>query len=335
MAKKDLLNSLTQKELLAMPLNQLKVDLKNSWIFPLINKLYKELEQKNIKLKPKIWVADDWFSPDGSAGFALPFYLLHPRLMRLEKKYIHEIEGHTKLWCMKLLRHETAHCLDNAYHLRKLKVRQQIFGLTSKKYPKSYLPIRGDKNFVHHLQGSYAQAHPDEDFAETFAVWLDPKSNWENKYASWPVINKLNYIDEIMQEVAYRKIKNRSVEKINEIKSLDHTLADYFFEKRNRLKINLQKNINSRLTKEFSANRRNSTQLNKLLTRNRQEIKKSLSLETKQQQYKIDLVLEDLISLSKKRNLQFRGKENRAKERIKKLIRQNIDKSGNTARIIM
>ena len=47
------------------------------------------------------------------------------------------------------------------------------------------------------MAGWYAQKHPDEDFAETFAVWLTPRSNWRKKYKGWGAMKKLQYMDRI------------------------------------------------------------------------------------------------------------------------------------------
>ena len=51
------------------------------------------------------------------------------------------------------------------------------------------------------LANWYAQSHPIEDFAETFAVWLRPGSRWRSRYADWPALRKLEYVDALMQEV--------------------------------------------------------------------------------------------------------------------------------------
>ena len=56
----------------------------------------------------------------------------------------------------------------------------------------------------HSLEGWYAQSHPVEDFAETFAVWLAPRSNWRAQYENWPALRKVEYIDRTM-----RRLKNR------------------------------------------------------------------------------------------------------------------------------
>ncbi|MCK7497714.1 MAG: putative zinc-binding metallopeptidase [Comamonadaceae bacterium] len=56
------------------------------------------------------------------------------------------------------------------------------FGRASRHYPESYLPRPGSRNYVVHLDHWYAQSHPAEDWAETFAVWLDPRSRWRERY---------------------------------------------------------------------------------------------------------------------------------------------------------
>ena len=76
---------------------------------------------------------------------------------------------------------------------------------SSKRYPRYYRPNPASRNFVQHLRLWYAQSHPDEDFAETFAVWLTPRSNWRKRYAGWPALKKLEYVDELMAEIAGKR----------------------------------------------------------------------------------------------------------------------------------
>ena len=77
-----------------------------------------------------------------------------------------------------------------------------LFGRSSTRYPSYYRPDPASRSFVQHLRLWYAQSHPDEDFAETFAVWLTPRSNWRKRYAGWPALKKLQYVDELMAEIA-------------------------------------------------------------------------------------------------------------------------------------
>ena len=111
-----------------------------------------------------------------------------------------EVEGGTAEWCMRILRHETGHAIENAFQLRRLRQRQKLFGKSSKPYPEWYTPKPYSKSYVVHLDMWYAQSHPDEDFAETFAVWLDPDSNWKERYVGWPAFRKLRCVDELIKK---------------------------------------------------------------------------------------------------------------------------------------
>jgi len=134
-----------------------------------IAQLHGELAARGLAFRPHFWLSDEWFTPDGVPGIAIPFYLAHPRLAKLELRQMLEVEGGAPDWCLKILRHETGHALENAYHLRRRRRRRELFGSTTEPYPEFYAPRPYSKSFVIHLDMWYAQAHPDEDFAETFA----------------------------------------------------------------------------------------------------------------------------------------------------------------------
>ena len=132
-----------------------------------------ELDARGLA-RPHYWLSDEWFTPDGVPGVAIPFYLAHPRLARLELAQMLEVEGGDEETCLRILRHEAGHAIDNAYQLRRRPTRRRLFGTPDTPYPEYYTPKPYSKSFVQHLDHWYAQSHPDEDFAETFAVWLDP-----------------------------------------------------------------------------------------------------------------------------------------------------------------
>ena len=129
-----------------------------------IDKLYKELESREIPFRPHCWLSDEWFSPDGVPGIAIPFYLAHPRLARLERRQVLEVEGGTEEWCMRILRHEAGHALDTAFGLHRRRMWRETFGKYSEPYPDYYSPRPYSKSFVVHLDSWYAQSHPAEDF---------------------------------------------------------------------------------------------------------------------------------------------------------------------------
>ena len=148
--------------------------------------LHAEADARNLAFKPHYWLSDEWFTPDGVGGIAIPFYLAHPRLEQLEERQMLEVEGGTHDWCVKILRHEYGHAIDNAYNLQRRRKRLRLFGPSTAEYPEYYTPKPYSKSFVLHLDSWYAQSHPDEDFAETFAVWLNPDADWRSRYGWRP-----------------------------------------------------------------------------------------------------------------------------------------------------
>jgi putative zinc-binding metallo-peptidase len=165
-------------------------------------------------------------------GIAIPFYLAHPRLRELEQNQMLEVEGGTHDWCMRILRHEAGHALDNAHRLHRRGRYRELFGSYHEPYPDSYKPKPYTKRFVIHLDMWYAQAHPAEDFAETFAVWLKPDSRWEEQYANWPAIHKLRYVDRVMREVGAEAAPVCNRRKPHSMRSLRHTLREHYERKR-------------------------------------------------------------------------------------------------------
>ena len=113
-----------------------------------------------------------------------------------------EVEGGNTNWMMRILRHEAGHAIDSAFRLRRRRRWREIFGPASLPYPDSYRPRPGSRRFVQHLGSWYAQSHPTEDFAETFAVWLKRGPSWRRAYAGWPALEKLRYVDELMREIS-------------------------------------------------------------------------------------------------------------------------------------
>ena len=180
----------SDERLLEVKLCDLGVSIDGTPLESRIAEVHRELAARGFVFRAHYWLSDEWFTPDGVPGIAIPFYLAHPRLARLEERQMLEVEGGTSDWCLRILRHEIGHAIDNAYCLRRRRTRQKLFGLPSQPYPEFYLPKPYSRSFVLHLDPWYAQSHPDEDFAETFAVWLTPSSMWRKRYARWPTVMK-------------------------------------------------------------------------------------------------------------------------------------------------
>jgi hypothetical protein len=193
-----------------------------------VRRLYRELDKRHIGFRPHIWLSEEWFSPDGVPGIAVPFYLAHPRLERLERRMMRNVEGGSAESAMAILRHEAGHAIDTAYRLRRRRRWREVFGRASQKYPDSYTARPGSRRYVQHLGDWYAQAHPCEDFAETFAVWLKPNSSWRREYAHWPALHKLAFVDELLGEVRARRAPVRNREVVEPLRENTRTLADHY-----------------------------------------------------------------------------------------------------------
>ncbi len=226
------LAKISERELLNLRICDLPLNLEGTWLQECIQDLYQELEQRQLIFKPICYLADEWLTPEGEPVVGIPFYLAHPTLTRLEKKMMLEAEGETKEWCMKLLRHETGHAICYAYELHKEKKWQEIFGSPDQEYPETYRFKLYSKNYVRHLEGSYAQYHPEEDFVETFAVWLTPHLDWQKQYQGWKAIQKLNYVDHVMHMIKGKPPLVKKGRKFWHYRTLKVTLENFYKKKK-------------------------------------------------------------------------------------------------------
>ncbi|MFQ5801339.1 MAG: putative zinc-binding metallopeptidase [Candidatus Methylomirabilales bacterium] len=298
-----------------MRMCDLNVRIEGTDIEKRIEQLYAELTDRGLRFRSHFWLSDDWFTPDGVPGSAIPFYMAHPRLARLELNQMLEVEGGTPEWCMRILRHETGHTIENAYLLRRRRRRQQVFGRSSQSYPDYYAPKPYSKSFVLHLDSWYAQSHPDEDFAETFAVWLDPDSMWRERYAGWPAFKKLEYVDALMREIAGQKPQVTTKERIDPLPRLRKTLREHYREKRERYGLDYPNFYDRDLRRLFSDApefARNMTAAS-FLKRIRKEVRRKVAGWTGEYQYTIDQVFEDMIERCQELDLRLVGPEEQVK----------------------
>ncbi|MFO1399608.1 MAG: putative zinc-binding metallopeptidase [Steroidobacteraceae bacterium] len=215
--------------LLRLPLRALGLSVQRSpELQRCVARLHAELAARGIRFRPHVWLADEWFSPDGVPGIAIPFYLAHPRLRALERRVTHEVEGSNTRWLMRLLRHEAGHAIDNAYRLRRRARWRAVFGPASQPYRAWYRARPASRHHVQHLGDWYAQSHPTEDFAETFATWLQPRSDWRRRYAGWPALRKLRFVEEIAAAIGARPAPVRSRARVEPLAESQRTLADHY-----------------------------------------------------------------------------------------------------------
>lgn len=302
-------------QLLDLPMCELNLDITGSFLEGPIAELDRELAARNVRFRPHYWLSNEWFSPDGVPGVAIPFYLAHPRLAKLEQGQMLEVEGGTPAWCLRILRHEAGHAIENAYGIRRRRTRQAIFGKSSQPYPKYYTPRPYSRSYVRHLDVWYAQSHPDEDFAETFAVWLTPDSLWQERYRGWPVLKKLRYVDLIMQELAGQAPTVVTREEIDPLSSLTITLREHYAHKRAHYGVERTFSYDPDLKRLFSDAPAHAGKLRAVtfLTRFRREVRRKVASWTGEYQYTIDQVLEGMIRRCRELNLHLTVPEEQAK----------------------
>jgi hypothetical protein len=288
----------TDESLLDVRLCDLDLRVERTTLEPRVRQLYEELARRGLSFEPHVWLSSEWFSPDGIPGIAIPFYLAHPRLMKLEAKQMLEVEGGRHGQCMRILRHEAGHAIDTAYRLHYRKRWRETFGRYTAPYPRYYSPNPNSRNFVLHLDAWYAQVHPAEDFAETFAVWLTPRSNWRQTYRDWPlVLRKLEYVDELMGEIAGRRAPVRSRARIEPLGRLRATLGEHYAQKQKHYATQWSASFDRDLQRLFSSDPRYRTRPTaaSFLRGLRLEIRSAVAEWTGAHQYTVNQILYELI----------------------------------------
>jgi len=315
--------ALSDDELLAMPLKNLKLRFTGSWLDECLHDLNDELRGRDIKVRAHGWISEDWFSAPETAGIAFPFYLAHPRLMRLERKMMLEAEGGARRECMRILRHEAGHVVQYAYGLHRRRRWQNLFGRASAPYPQHYQPNPASKNYVQYLRRWYAQCHPDEDFAETFAVWLTPRSNWAARYADWPgALTKLEYVDELMAEIAGEKPLPQKRISVDPLNKLNITLSEHYQHKRERYAIDAPTVFDRDLRRVFTSveDHRGAPLATTVIRRNRGRIVRAVARESGEYPFALDAALDDMMARTRALNLRAPGPSQKVRRDITAML---------------
>ena len=307
--------SLPDEQLLGLRMCDLGLSLESSpWLRERLDELARDLDALQLRFRPHFWLSDEWFTPDGTSGIAIPFYLAHPRLARLEESQMLEVEGGTPEWCLRILRHETGHAIDNAYRLQRRRRRQGLFGNSSEPYPDDYTPRPYSRSFVVHLESWYAQSHPSEDFAETFAVWLTPDSQWRARYAGWPALRKLEYMDGLMREIGQSDSVVGGGKPLDALPRIRRTLRTHYQRRRTKYGIDYPNFYDRDLRRLFSDQPEFASNITAavFLSRIRKQVRRRVARFTGEKQYAIDQLIENIIRRSQELGLRLTGPEDRA-----------------------
>jgi hypothetical protein len=245
-------------ELLNRRISDLNLSLAGSPVEPFVRRLHREMETKGFRFKPNTYFTDSWGCPDRSPIIGIPFYLADQRLARIEEEQTGEIEDDKRI--MALLRHEAGHAVNYAYRLWRRPGWEETFGRFTRPYRDFFRPDHLSREYVRHISvppygRTYAQKHPDEDFAETFAVWLTPRFGWRRRYRSWPVLEKLLFVDTLMKEVRRRPPETSRLRLLRPTESMSELLADHYGKKAERYRRAARGYVDDRLREVFPPTR--------------------------------------------------------------------------------
>ena len=307
-------------ELLELRLCDLGVSLERTWLEGAMDDLHAELERRGIVARAHAWLSDEWFSPHDTSGIAIPFYLAHPRLMRLERKMTREVEGGTKRECMRILRHEMGHVMQRAYGLHRRKSWRDQFGPSSIPYPDHYRPNPLSRRYVQHLKRWYAQSHPDEDFAETFAVWLSPRGVWKRQYEGWGALNKLTYVDELMEELAGVKPAPRPRFVLDPLSSFTKTLAQHYKEKCAKYAVDAPTVFDRDLRRIFADTDRSAPSAAAFIRSQRAGIRRAVARWPADYAHTLDAMIDDIAERARVMGLRATGAERTMRLQVAALL---------------
>jgi hypothetical protein len=305
-------------ELLNRKISDLSLKIEGSPAEPFVLRLRRELEVKGFIFKPGIYLTDGWGCPDRTPVIGIPFYLADRRLARLEEEQNGEIEDPKTI--MMLLRHEAGHAMNYAFRLWERSSWKEIFGSFTKPYRDIFRPDRFSRQFVRHIDArpygrTYAQKHPDEDFAETFAVWLAPRSDWRRRYLRWPVLRKLKYIDRLMKEIRRQKPRNLRRKMVRPIEKMNLTLAEHYGKKADVFRRAARGYVDDRLREVFPPSRAEVLlPAVDLFRRRRAELLDRVVQWSSLEEQEVETILRKLESRTKTLDLRYPQGKKRAKE---------------------
>jgi hypothetical protein len=291
-------SELSDDELLNLRLCDLGLVIENTWLESCVAELHGELSARGILLRPRCYLGDEWFSPAGVPAIAIPFYLAHPRLQQLEKKMMMEVEGgggHDDT--MRFLRHECGHAICHAFVLADRPDWTGAFGSPAQEFRDHYRYQPYSRNFVRHLENWYAQSHPEEDFAETFSVWLTPGLDWKALYRGWPALRKLEFVDRLMRELAGKPPAVPRGRKTYDVRTLRSRLRTHYERRRKLYAEESPSFFDADLERIFvERGASGAIPASRFLRRHRGQIVDAVAFWTRERKFTVDRLLKQLVA---------------------------------------
>ncbi len=211
------------------PICELKLTIEGTPLEPVVREFLDEVRARQIRIEPHCYLADQWGVPFGSISIGIPFYLASDELTAFHGERAGHIEGAGRSELLRYLRHEMGHVVNYAYRLYETEEWVSLFGSMTQPYVEEYRPIPFSRRFVRHLPGWYAQKHPDEDWAETFAVWMAPGDRWREEYERWPTaLSKLMYCDRTMAALASHEAPDVVRDPDEHVESIRLTAEEFY-----------------------------------------------------------------------------------------------------------
>jgi hypothetical protein len=218
-----------ETHLAATPIRELGLAIEGTPLEPVVEEFLREVGELGLAVRPRPYLSTEWGVPFGTVAIAIPFYLARPELTALHAERTGFVEGASRREILRYLRHEMGHVVNYAYRLYEREEWVETFGAMTQPYRDHYAPRPFSRAFVRHLPGWYAQKHPDEDWAETFAVWMTPGHDWRREYAGWKgALAKLRFTDALVARLRGEQPPVTAEDLDEDVAELGYSVAELY-----------------------------------------------------------------------------------------------------------
>jgi hypothetical protein len=292
--------------LLSQKISELPLKIEGSPVERLVSRLYEELEAAGISFRPQTYLSDGWGCPDRVPVIGIPFYLADMKLLDL-RYTLTGIAPENNQEAMMVLRHEAGHAFNYAYRLYDDHQWSDVFGRFDQPYRDDYKIVPFSTRFVRHVPGWYVQRHPDDDFAETFAVWLTPNSHWQEKYQDTPALLKLSYVDTVLRRIGRTPPQIITGELDMPLAKITMTVEAWFRSQKRRRRILLHPILNEDLKRLLPA--KDGEPATEIFRANRQHLIRNIHMWTGLERRILTVLIDELLALIRQLGLKIEADE--------------------------